>query len=430
MLNWLLSTRIDKTSFLDPLYVVAAVLFVALVLKSLKPSWLTRAAVLALAGAGTGLVACWLVSDVWDLFGVALTAVVRTWVALAGAGLFLAAGNLWRSRWWRKVLAVVAAAVFLLAAGAAVNVDFGAYRSVRDALGITPYPPLPAADLTGHVQSANTADPWTAPAGMPAKGALGTVTIPATLSHFPARPASVYLPPAALTAHPPALPVLVMFPGQPGGPSDVFTSGRVAATLNTYAAAHQGLAPIVVAPDQLGHPGKNPMCVDSPLGDSATYLTVDVPNWIRSHLNVLGDAAHWAVGGYSQGGTCATQFGFGDPQLFGSLIDILGEHEPTIGSDTVAKAFGGSVVKYDAAKPLSLLAQHKPYTDSFGIFGSGLQDKRYTGFVRTMYAAATADGMTTRLILSPHSGHDWNTVRYVLARGLPLLADHMGLGRG
>lgn len=429
MLNWVLSIRIDKPGFLIPLYVVAAVLFVVLALRSVRASWLARAAILVLAGAGTGLVLCWLIGDVWNVFGVALTTVVRIWIALVAAGLFLAVGNLWRSRWWRKVLAVVAAAVFLLAAGAAINIDFGAYRSVRDAVGITPYPPLPASDLTGHVQGANT-DPWAAPAGMPSKGALGTVTIPATRSHFPARPASVYLPPAALTAHPPALPVLVMFPGQPGGPTDVFTSGRVAVTLNKYAAAHHGLAPIVVAPDQLGHPGKNPMCVDSPLGNSATYLTVDVPNWIRSHLNVLGDPAHWAVGGYSQGGTCATQFGFGDPQLFGSLIDILGEKAPTIGPPTVAQAFGGSVARYDAQKPLALVAAHKPYTNSYGIFGSGLQDKRYTGYVRTMDHAAKAAGMTTKLILSPHSGHDWNTVRYVLARALPLLADHQGLGHG
>lgn len=429
MLNWVLSTRIDKTDFLVPLYVAAAVLLVVLALKSVRLGWLARAAILALAGAGTGLVLSWLVSDVWNVFGVALTTVVRVWIAMLGAGLFLAAGNLWRSRWWRKVLAVVSAAVFLLATGAAVNVDFGAYRSVGDALGVKPYPALPAADLTGHVQPAGT-DPWTAPAGMPAKGALGTVVIPATRSHFPARPASVYLPPAALTAHPPALPVLVMFPGQPGGPSDVFTSGRVAVILNKYAASHQGLAPIVVAPDQLGRPLKNPMCVDSPLGNSATYLTVDVPDWIRSHLNVLGDPAHWAVGGYSQGGTCATQFGFGDPQLFGSLIDILGEREPTIGPGTVAQAFGGSTAKYDAQKPLSLLAAHKPYTDSYGIFGTGKQDKRYTGYVHTMYTAAKAAGITATFIESPHSGHDWNTVRYVLTRALPLLADHQGLGRG
>lgn len=429
MLNWVLATRIDKTGFLVPLYVAAAVLFVLLALKSVRATWLTRAAILVLAGAGTGLLLSWLVSDVWDLFGVALTTVVRVWIAMLFAGLFLAVGNLWRSRWWRKVLAVVAAGVFLLATGAAVNEDFGAYRSIGDALGVKPYPALPAADLTGHERQPDPG-PWTAPPGMPEKGALGTVVIPATHSHFPARPASVYLPPAALTAHPPALPVLVMFPGQPGGPSDVFTSGRVAVTLNKYAAAHHGLAPIVVAPDQLGRPLKNPMCVDSPLGNSATYLTVDVPEWIRSHLNVLGDPAHWAVGGYSQGGTCATQFGFGDPQLFGSLIDILGERQPTIGPDTVAKAFGGSTAKYDAQKPLALLAAHKPYTDSYGIFGSGLQDKRYTRYVRTMDRAAKAAGMTTTLILSPHSGHDWNTVRYVLARALPLLADHQGLGHG
>ncbi len=43
--------------------------------------------------------------------------------------------------------------------------------------------------------------------------------------------------------------------------------------LDRLAAAHHGLAPIVVMPDQLGEATRNPMCVDGPLGDSRTYLT-------------------------------------------------------------------------------------------------------------------------------------------------------------
>jgi S-formylglutathione hydrolase FrmB len=338
--------------------------------------------------------------------------------------------NLWGTRWWRKVIALVSILVFVVTAAAGINVDFGAYRNLKDALGITPYPALASRYLTGH---AGTMDPalgrtWQPPTGMPAKGKLGTVKIPATRSGFNAREASVYLPPAALIASPPTLPVIIMFSGQPGAPADVFTSGDVSTILDAYASAHKGLAPIVVAPDQLGHPGQNPMCVDSPLGQSATYLTVDVPNWIRSHLNVGDSPNYWAVGGYSQGGTCAIQFGAGRPDLFRSIIDISGELAPTIGPDTVNKAFGGSTAAYNAVKPLTLLAKHAPYLDTLAIFGVGTQDKKYERIEHTVLPAAAAAGMKTEFIQSPYSAHDWNTVRYALKRALPQVSTRMGLG--
>jgi enterochelin esterase-like enzyme len=288
---------------------------------------------------------------------------------------------------------------------------------------------MPTTHLTGHVgtMDPNLGKDWQPPARMPTHGLVGTVRIPATASHFAARKTILYLPPAALVPNPPVLPVVMLFAGQPGAPADVFTSGRVASTYDEYAAEHHGLAPIVIAPDQLGHPGQNPMCVDSPLGSSATYLTVDVPNWIRIHLNVSSSGRYWAVGGYSQGGTCAIQFGAGDPQQFGSVIDILGELAPTIGANTIAKAFGGSATAYNAAKPLTLLAKHAPYQDSYAIFGTGQNDAKYTRYAKVMDAAARKAGMRTELIISGNTGHDWNTVRYVYARALPRVADRMGL---
>jgi len=51
-----------------------------------------------------------------------------------------------------------------------------------------------------------------------AAGVVSTVVIPGSVSGFAARPAWVYLPPAALVRNPPALPVLVLLHGQPGSP--------------------------------------------------------------------------------------------------------------------------------------------------------------------------------------------------------------------
>ncbi|GAB3795433.1 alpha/beta hydrolase-fold protein [Humibacter antri] len=428
---WLSMLRIDHAEFLFPLYGSVAALALYLVCGPLRRARLLRIAIALAVGAGFGVLIGWLVSDVWDTFDVALKPVTRMWIALACAGVSLAAINLWRTRWWRKAIALIFVPLVLASAAAGINVDYGAYPHLRDALGIVPYSALPEARLSGHAgrMDAHLGTDWIAPHDMPRHGIVGTATIPGTRSKFHARPAIIYLPPAALVENPPVLPVMVLFAGQPGAPSDVFTSGRVAETFDAYAARHNGLAPIVVAADQLAYPGRNPMCVDSPLGNAATYLTVDVPTWLRGHLPVADSGRYWAVGGYSEGGTCAIQFGAGHPDLFASVIDVLGEREPTIGPDTVAKAFNGSAAAYDAAKPLTLLAEHTPYPDSVAIFGTGSQDVTFSGYARTLHSAAARAGMKTRLIVSPDSGHDWNTVRYVFARALPEIADRLGLSR-
>ena len=430
-MHWLLHLSIGKSSFLLPADVVAVSLFIYLMLRS-KRRLFVRGVAIALLGALVGLIVVWLVSDVWDTFGIALTAVVHVWVVLLFAGVFLAVFNLWASRWWRKVIASVSLVSFLVTAAAGINIDFGAYRNLNDALGISPYSALPVAQLSAHAgtMDASLAKTWQAGdhTGMPKHGMVGMVTIPATQSHFVARKAVVYLPPAALVANPPVLPVLILFTGQPGSPTEMFTSGQVPEMLDSYAAAHGGLSPIVVVPDQLGTPLKNPMCADSRLGKAATYLTVDVRSWILNHLHVATSARYWAVGGYSEGGTCSIQLGAGRPDLFGSTIDILGEVVPTMGANTLSEAFGGSRSAYDAIKPLPLLARHTPYADSVAIFGASAREKRYGAYARQVDAAAARAGMKTRLIVSPNSGHDWNTVRYVLTRALPEICARLGLG--
>jgi enterochelin esterase-like enzyme len=431
MLDWLLTFRIDSKVFLITLDALAAVLSVLLLVWPPRRSRVVRGIAAIILGAAVGLLVCWLVSDVENAFGLPLTSIVRMWVALAFAGVFLAITNLWGARTRRKVLALVAVPVFLGMAAAGINIDFGAYPTLPDALGISRYPTLTASHLTGK---AGRLDPtlattWHAPVGMPTHGRVGMVTIPGTVSHFTPRDAAVYLPPAALLDQPPVLPVLVVFGGQPGAPQDMFSSGRIATILDAYAGQHGGLAPIVVSPDQLGRRGSNPMCVDSPYGNAETYVTVDVSNWIRSHLRVSDDPRYWAVGGYSEGGTCSIQFGAGHPELFGSVVDILGELRPTIGPNTVASAFGSSQSAYEAVTPIALLARYAPYADSYAIFGEGARDTKYAGFGRVMQASADRAGMHTRLIVSPGSGHDWNTVRYVLARALPDLSNHLGLSR-
>lgn len=431
-----MTLRIDRAPFLLTLNVVAAVLVLYLLV---RPTWRRTLAGLtaAVAGGLLGWFVVWLVTDVYDVFGVTLTQVTTLWTALGFAGVSLAIANLFRSRWWRKVIAALSIPVFLAAAFCGINSDFGAYRNLNDVLGVIPYKALELHSEHGEVVAgtdwrATVADPpASVPAAVPAKGEVGKVYIPSTVSRFPAREAVVYLPPIALTAHPPALPVLYALSGQPGAPADMFTAGNVAGVMDAFAAKHGGYAPIVVAPDQLGGPGRNPMCVDSPAyGNSATYLLTDVRQWVRSHLRVSADPSGWGVFGYSQGATCAVQFASARPDLFGSALASSSELGPTLGNKelTIRTGFGGSTAAYEKAQPASAMKENAPYRDSVMIFGTGQLDAKYTKFAQELYADAVGAGVRAQVLSSPGTAHDWKTVRYVLAHGFPAIAVQLGLG--
>ncbi|GAB3031748.1 alpha/beta hydrolase-fold protein [Parafrigoribacterium mesophilum] len=397
--------------------------------------WVVRTSAAAVLGAATGLVLSWLIADVWNTFGAPVSAGTRAWGCATLAGIAVAINAFWRTRWWTKVTAAVTVVSVLVAGLLGINADIGQYHSLRAVFStqIRPIalPPKPAASRAPLPEARPLWQSWKPPANMPASGRLGAVSIPGVVSKFPARQAVLYLPPAALVADAPPLPVVIVLSGQPGQPMNDFQSANLHPMLEAFQRAHNGLAPIVIAPDQLGTPFANPMCVDSRLGNSAEYLTVDVPAWIRSHLHVLPGAASWAIGGFSQGGTCAIQLGAAHPELFGAILDVSGELVPRNGSPqhTIAVGFGGNAAAYQRAKPVNILAAHAPYADMTAIFGVGQTDARYTAWARQVAKAAATAGMTTTFIVAPGTGHDWHTASYVLAAGMRILCAKFGLAR-
>jgi len=409
-----IDARVADGPVLIGLYALAGCLALLLLLRRLSAR---RAVVTAIIVVSTGLlgwVIAWLVSDVWNVFGVSLTPITRFWVSLLFGGLAVSVISLVGTKWWRKVLAILSVPVFLLACAAGINVDFGQFATVRDALGIARYTALDTSPATGSDAL---------------KGTIGTVTIPATVSGFVPRKALVYLPPAARVKKPPVLPVIEFFSGQPGSPDNIFVSGHLDVVLDSYAAAHGGVAPIVVVPDQLGAPDRNPMCVDSALGNSATYLTVDVPNWINSNFAVAAAPRGWAIAGFSQGGTCSIQLGAAHPDLYGTILDISGEITPKRGSPaaTIEAAFGGDPAAYSRAAPAAILADKAPYSDLTVVFAAGGNDAKYLAWANTLRDAATQAGATASLIVSPGTAHDWHTVNYAFTSALPLIAARLGL---
>jgi len=396
--------------------------------------WLAIGVPLLVAlAAGVIAVLTWLINNVWRPFPDSLPFPVVLWSWVGLAGLLLAVARQPVARTWPRRAAAVAAGILVLAAAAnQVNVYFQADPSLRVVLGpwLDPKPvftkTVPGKQIVDKPGQA-LASVWRPPGGMPAAGKVYQVDIPGVVSGFRARPGYLYLPPAYLAAPRAQLPVLVLLAGQPGEPRNWVDSGQVQATMDGFAAAHHGLAPVVVMPDDLGSYFGNPLCLDSRLGSVQTYLTVDVPTWVTGHLQVRPPGRGWAIAGLSHGGTCAIQLATQAPRLYRFFVDISGQAGPTLGSRqlTISRAFGGDAAAFARVDPLQVLAGTR-FPRSAGVFVAGASDGIYTPQQRAVYRAARRAGMDVTFRYLP-GGHDWAVGRDGLQATVGWLAGRLGI---
>lgn len=394
---------------------------------------LTRAVPITLVIAAALTVASWVIIEkIWRVFPDPVEISVYVWVGLGVFGLLLTVPRLLAAaRWWSKVITVLALIAVVATAAAQVNLVFDAYPTVGTAVGISSVEEVGVDDVTGRAADPVTGTPleasWTAPAEMPEGGRILDAPIPGTASGFSARDAKVYLPPAYFTDRRPLLPVLVLMAGQPGSPDDWLTGGRLVSTMDRFAEQHKGLAPVVVVADATGSTIANPLCVDSPLGNVATYLSKDVPAWVNSTLQVDPDPKHWAVGGLSYGGTCALQMATNYPAIYPTFLVLSGQLEPTLGDKqrTLDAAFGGSEAAFEAVNPMNLMASTQ-FPDTAGVFVVGASDPDYQKSAQQLLAAAQKAGMNVQYAEVP-GGHSYETWSAGLELEIGWLATRLGL---
>jgi S-formylglutathione hydrolase FrmB len=380
-----------------------------------------------------GYVVTWLLSDVFVVFGVSLGSRVTLVISLGIASLGYLIAVLVMTNGARRVMAGIGVPILVLFTLLRVNMAYGEFILFSSVFGVPVYATL---NLSTIHHASMSVDEWDALAAAdkapahPAKGEVRSVSIAGVKSGFNPRPADVYLPPAALSARPPKLPVLIMLGGQPGSPDRFFTASDIAKVLDAYAKAHHGVAPIVVSPDQNGSTRNNSLCIDSTVvGNVETYLTKDVTNWITKSLPVSTATNQWGIGGFSQGGTCATQLGPRHPHLYGHILPIDGEIAPTEGShqEMIERYFHGDEQAYQEQIPIVAIRQHAPSTQTmFSVAGD--QDSRSTGNIHAIGRAGLEAGMNVKTVITSHSGHDWNTVKTALPAAIDWIGAQMGLG--
>lgn len=430
MWNFLLDIDIVDPVFLWAWFILSAIAIIYLLFKKRTVGWFLTAIIVLILGAMIGASVLWVSVNLLDVFGGPVNEATWVWVPAAFAGILLAIFNLWGSRWWRKLIALLSIAVFAVTATLAINAAYGITPTLGAFLHIST---ATDAELPtpGPTDDADPAEPlyqrWTPPADLPKSGTTGLVPggIPNTASGFPARPAQIYLPPAAQVEGAPALPLVIMMMGQPGDPDP----GPTAQVLDEFQARNNGLAPIVLVVDQLGDPANDPMCLDSRLGKVETYLMSDVVPWARANLNVLQGAKYWTVAGYSNGGGCAAYFGAKYPEVFGNLLAISPvEWAGAERNDEVLQSvFNGDQAAYDAVKPADIMAAKAPYPDSVAIYTAGEADPTYTASAQHLADAATAAGMHVTLAIIPGADHGITGLDGGLEKGYEVLYPRLGL---
>lgn len=351
------------------------------------------------------------------------------WLAITGAAALVLLAGWQGSRWWRRAVSVLAVPLTALCAAQSLNAWLGYVPTVGAA-----WTQLFAETLPGQTDAA-TISAMQRAGTVPAKGVVVSANIDTGSVKFKHRNELVYLPPAWFASNPPPrLPSVMMIGGEFNTPTDWLVAGDAIATLDAFAAHHQGNAPVAVFVDSGGAFNIDTECVDGPRGDAATHLTKEVPPFMASRFGVSSDPADWAVVGFSAGGTCANDLTVMHPELFRTFVDIAGDIGPNAGNkpQTVARLFGGSTAAWDAFDPATVMAKHGHYEGVSGLFivsGARMDDSGRVGGANENERAVAnrlcdlgrKQNIACDVVAYPGK-HDWPFAGRAFAAALPWLA--------
>jgi S-formylglutathione hydrolase FrmB len=384
--------------------------------------------VLAMFGASLAAVARWYVGRA-GMTGDPAPALLWIWLTLTGFAVGTAVVG-WRgSRSRRRALSILAVPLTVLCSALSVNMWVGYLPTVESAWNQFTAGPLPdqtdratvtAMQLAGTVRT---------------KGAVVAVNISAAASKFAHRGELVYLPPAWFATNPPPrLPAVMMIGGEFNTPADWLRAGDAITTIDAFAAAHSGNAPVFVFADSGGGFNIDTECVNGVRGNAADHLTKDVIPFLASNFSVSSHRSDWGVAGFSSGGTCAVDLTVMHPDLFGTFVDIAGDLSPNSGSkaQTIDRLFGGNSAAWSDFDPSTVVVRHGHYDAVSGVFvvSGGLVD--HNGAVaatanpeddaaNTLCSLGTARGIHCTVAALPGK-HDWPFAGRAFAATLPWLA--------
>lgn len=411
---------------------ITAAALLHVMVRGAKRRWWTLWLPLAVAaGALTGCLAHWYYGTLglasepppWQMW---------LWVSLVGLTTVIAIAGWQGAGWWRRNASVFAATFCLLSTGLTINGWLGYFPTVYAAWGQLINGPLPdQVDL-------RTVEAMQLKGIAPQRGAVVAVNTGARASGFHHRGEWIYLPPAWFTSTPPPrLPAVLMIGGEFNTPADWIRAGDAVTTLDAFAAAHAGNAPVAVFADPTGAFAVDTECVNGPRGHAADHLTADVIPAVDGILG-RGGPIKWGVVGFSAGGTCAIDLAVMHPDTFSAFVDIGGDIGPNAGTraQTIDRLFGGDEKEWSRFDPRTVIMRHGPYANLSGLFAvpgeaaakaDGQTDSRRAvgqAAAQSLCQLGTANGIACNVV-ELSGRHDWPSAATAFAATLPWLAGRL-----
>jgi S-formylglutathione hydrolase FrmB len=406
--------------------------------------WLPAAVIVGVVSA---LSAHWYIASI-GVAGDPAPRVLWMWIGLAGLAVEVLLAGWADARWWRRGLSVLAIPLCLLCSALALNLWVGYFPTVH-----TAWNQLTAGPLPGQVDRV-TVTAMQLTGARPTHGVVVPVLIGADASGFAHRREFVYLPPAWFASNPPPrLPTVMMIGSALNTPADWLRAGNAVVTIDDFASAHGGNAPVLVFVDATGAFNNDTECVNGSRGNAAAHLTKDVVPYLISNFGVSADRANWGIAGWSMGGTCAVEMTVRHPEMFSAFVDIAGDLSPNTGTkeQTINQLFGGNADAWAAFDPITVITKHGHYKSLSAWFDiPGAPDShRQTATPAHNGDAATgghdpignpegqdvaadslceigrANGIRCAVVAQPGK-HDWVFAGQAFAAALPWLAGCLG----
>ncbi|GII24524.1 alpha/beta hydrolase [Planosporangium mesophilum] len=315
--------------------------------------------------------------------------------------------------WWRwptRFLALLCCVVTAFSvAGVAVNRKLHMYTAWGQFAGDNraPADPQPVFETAGGGSSA---------------GRLVTVTITGRRSGIEL-PAYVYLPPSydSSTAR---LPVLEAFAGFPGTPQTWFDVADPREVVEREIKAGRMPPTVVVFPVQHASPTRDSECVDAAGGAQfATYLSLDVQDYIGAHFRVRTDRAGWGLIGFSTGGFCAANLALRHPDRYAAAVSMAG-YFTAITDGTTGDLYRGDSRLRDENSPLWRI-ENLPVPALALYLACARDDVKGFAQLQAMAAAARSPLKLTTAVV-PDGGHTGAAWKAMTPAALDWLSAQLG----
>ncbi|WP_344309194.1 alpha/beta hydrolase [Fodinicola feengrottensis] len=324
----------------------------------------------------------------------------------------------WRFKMPRRIIGLLLSQVLLVAFAAAwINRQEYFFTSWSDLLGLssTSGPPGGTVASRGKPVPKPPNSQLSAPATFSAKiaklgGAGGHSVVEDT--YVSGSKSGITLP---MTTYVPAayfdkanankrFPVVQLFSGYPGSLQTWTVGMQLQSTLDTLINQHKMQPVIAEVALQYPSPPRDSECVNAAGGDQVdTFLTQDVPDYLKAALRTATDRTGWATMGVSTGGFCAANLALRHPTEYASVVSIGGYFDALI-DDTTGDLYGGSTELREANSPTHTVQLHNRPPMSFYLFAIEDDPSSYPSTKNFIAAVKPPDGLA--VVLQPTGGHN------------------------